>query len=545
MTTTEHDYIIIGAGSAGCVLANKLSAGGDAVLVLEAGPMDRDLLIHIPAGVYSVYKDPKLNWNYLAEPQDNLFGRQVETPRGKVVGGSSSINSMVYMRGHPLDYDRWADELGLGQWRYADCLPYFKAGEASDRGGDDWRGGDGPLGVTKGGGVSPLYGAFVEAGTQAGQGRSEDLNGFKPEGVALLDATKRNGRRCSAAVAHLRPALGRANLTLKTRAMTQRVLLEAARAVGVEFMLGGARHTARARKEVILCGGAINSPQLLMLSGIGPAAHLAEHGIDVAHDLPGVGQNLMDHATVVMQWRSKKPLAFHGADQPLRKAMIGLRWLMTRKGLAASSIWEAGGLIRGGADQPYPNLQYHFGAVGAAYEGTRIKLMQAFSLHIDQLRPASRGEVRLRSADPAEKPALHFNYLSAGRDEAELIDGVRRARELVNARAFDEWRGEEITPGPAARTDAEIAEAIRREVSTDYHPCGTCRMGVGDDAVVDAELRVNGVDGLRVVDASILPRIISANLNAPTQMIAARAADYILGRAQRPAEHARFSFQEG
>ncbi|MGB0505664.1 MAG: GMC oxidoreductase, partial [Pikeienuella sp.] len=301
----------------------------------------------------------------------------------------------------------------------------------------------------------------------------------------------------------------------------------------------------RARKEVILCGGAINSPQLLMLSGIGPAAHLAEHGIDVAHDLPGVGQNLMDHATMVMQWLSKKPLAFHGADQLARKAMIGLRWLMTRKGLAASSIWEAGGLIRGDADQPYPNLQYHFGAVGARYEGTKIKLMQAFSLHIDQLRPASRGEVRLRSADPSEKPALHFQYLSAGRDEAELVEGVRRARELVNAPAFDEWRGEEITPGPAAQTDAEITEAIRREVSTDYHPCGTCRMGMDDGAVVDEEMRVNGVEGLRVVDASVMPRIISANLNAPTQMIAARAADFILGREQRAAEFARFSFQVG
>lgn len=543
MEWDSYDFVIVGAGSAGCVLANKLSVDGATVLLLEAGPMDRNLLIHIPAGVYSVYRDPKLNWNYQSEPEHALAGRRVDTPRGKVVGGSSSINSMVYMRGHPLDYDAWETELGLTGWSYADCLPYFRAGEASDRGADEWRGGVGPLGVTKGGGANPLYDVFVEAGAQAGQGRSDDLNGYRPEGVALFDATKRDGRRCSAAVAHLAPALARPNLTLKTGVLMRRIIMDGLRAAGVEYAEAGQIKRADAG-EVILCGGAINSPHLLMLSGIGPAAHLCAHDIAPLHDLNGVGANLMDHATVVMKWACREPITMHRLGNPIRKAAVGARWLLRRDGPAASNIWEAGGLIRGNDQVAYPNLQYHFGAVGALFEGRRIRLQQAFSLHIDQLRPQSRGEVRLSSSDPATKAAIRFNYLEAHHDRRELVEGVRRARELVAAPAFDQFRGEEMLIGAGAQTDAEIESALLASIETDYHPCGTCRMGVDDDAVVDGEMRVQGVEGLRVVDASVMPQIISANLNAPTQMIAARAADFILGSPQLAPQHARFHFQE-
>ena len=538
------DYIIVGAGSAGCVLANKLGADGrKTILILEAGPMDHDLMIHVPAGVYRTWHEPKLNWNYHTEPEPELHDRSVFMPRGKVVGGSSSINSMVYMRGHPLDYDRWASECGLTQWRYEHCLPYFKAGETSDRGGDDWRGDSGPLGVSKGSFDNPLYDAFIAAGEQAGQGRSDDLNGFNPEGVARFDATKKNGRRCSAAVAHLRPALKRGNVTLLVRAMAKRVLFTGNRAYGIAFDHKGAERIVHAGTQVILSGGAINSPQLLMLSGIGPADHLSDKGIKPFVNLPGVGQNLQDHASIILQYECTKSFPIHKVDAPWRKAAAGLQWVFTRSGMAASNIWEAGGLIRGNDQVTYPNLQYHFGPVGFEYNDGDIKLLQAFAIHVDQLRPRSKGAMFLKSGNPYDKPSLHFAYLAEPGDLDELVEGVHKTRDLVAQNAFDDLRGAELVPGPQVGSDAEIRDWVRLATTTDFHPCGTCRMGHGADAVVDDEMRVYGVEGLRVVDASVIPQIMSGNMNAPTQMIAARAADHITGVPQLAPEKVKFAFE--
>ena len=541
-----YDYIIVGAGSAGCVLANRLSEDGTySVLVLEAGPMDRNPLIHIPAAVFKVFKNPKLNWNFMTEGEPETSNRSIEMPRGKVIGGSSSINSMVYMRGHPLDYDRWGNDFNLPKWSYAQCLPYFKAGETSDRGADDWRGGSGPLNTTKGKLESPLFEAFVDAGAQSDHGYSEDLNGYKPEGIARFDSTTRNGRRCSAAVAHLYPALRRKNCTLVTGATVQKITIEGDRATGIEYTHDGNLNRVEASHEIILSGGAINSPQILMLSGIGPADHLCKHGIEVKLDLPGVGQNLQDHPTVLVKYACTKSMAIHRALHPVNLAMAGTKWLFTRRGPAASVFWEAGGLIRSSHKMDYPDIEIQFGPAGFNFmKNNGISLDQAFTVHVDQSRPTSVGHIELRSANPADKPKMFFNYLETEDDRQRLIQGIRRTREIIAQKAFDPYRGEEIYPGPDLTTDAELLNYIKANVSTDYHPSCTCRMGMDADAVVDEEMRVHGINGLRVVDASIMPRITSANLNAPTQMIAARAADFILGRPQLEPFKANFHFME-
>ena len=544
-TFTNVDYVIVGAGSAGCVLANRLTeSGSDEVAILEAGPMDRDLMIHIPAGVYKVYRDPKINWNYVTEAEARLDGRSVDVPRGKVVGGSSSINSMVYMRGHPKDYDSWASEFGLDKWSFDQCLPYFRRCEASERGDSEWHGANGPLSVSKASLQNPLLDVFVEAGDQAGQGRTEDPNGYNPEGVTRLDSTKRNGRRCSAAVAHLRPALGRQNLTLQTRAVAQRILFDGDRAIGIEYKHGGKTKKILARKEVLLSGGAINSPQLLMLSGIGPADHLRQLGIKLHLDLSGVGQNLQDHPCFIMKYVCTKPVTIHKVTNPVNKMLVGAQWLINQTGLAASNIYEAGGCIRGNPGVEYGNLQYHFAPFGAEYQGGRIKLDQAFSIHVDLLRPKSVGHMELKSESINDKPAIHFNYLAEQDDQQQMIEAVRKVRELVKQSAFDRFRGEAITPGADAQTDDDISAWLKANIETDYHPCGTCRMGSDAMAVVDGEMNVRGLKGLRVVDASILPKVVSGNLNAPTQMIGERGADFIRGVAQMAPEHASFKFNE-
>lgn len=539
----EFDYIVIGAGSAGCVLAEKLSRDGcHDVLLLEAGPRDKNLMIHIPAGVYEAYRNPRINWNYNSASEQGLKDRSVWTPRGKVLGGSSSINSMVYMRGHPHDYDGWAKDFDLPSWQFKHCLPYFKSGEDSDRGGDMWRGQGGPLSVSQSKHQSPLIDAFLDAGEVTDQGQSDDLNGFNPEGLSRLDATIGNGQRCSAAVAHLKPARTRSNLTVLTGALVQKIAVKGNHIDHLVFRFEHELIKVKSRHDIILSGGAINSPQILMRSGIGPEDHLKSVGIKTEIKSNGVGHNLQDHATMVLQFASLKSFEMHQLNNPLKKMMVGMDWLCRRKGIATSHIWEAGGLIRSDDHQTRPNIQYHFGPTGFEEKDDQFKVTQGFSFHIDQLHPRSRGTVRLNPKDLDGDPVVTFNYMTDHNDLTDMMNGVKKARALIQSSAFKGLDGGEIGPTASAKSDDEIKEMIRENCATDYHPSGTCRMGNDDDAVVDEWGRVHGVEGLRVVDASIMPKIISGNLNAPTQMIASRIADHILGQQQQPAEIAEFAF---
>ncbi len=538
----EYDTIILGAGSAGCVLANRLSEDSSKkILVLEAGPMDRNLLIHIPAGVYRVFKDPSINWNYLSTTQPGCDDRQIDLPRGKVVGGSSSINSMVYMRGHPKDYDQWSQLPGLDHWSYAQCLPYFKRCETSDRGGDDYRGDSGPLGVSQSKLETPLYDAMLRAGEQSGQGTSDDLNGYKPEGIAKYDSTTRNGRRCSAATAHLKPALRRSNLTLLTGVLVQKILIENHRAVGVAVEQHGKVEEIRAEQVIVSCG-AIKTPQLLMLSGIGHATELSAHNIEVKHHLPGVGKNLQDHFTTITAYSCKQPVTLVHLANPLHKLRAGVQWMLTRKGEAASNVWEMGGLVNSDHDVEFPDLQYHFAPVYSTYQGRKITLYQGFQLNVDLLRPYSRGSVSLASANPDDAPLSDFKYFDDPRDMKVMIKGYHRMQELLQQPAFDEYRGTRIEPAPDKSSASEVEAYVRATASTDYHPCGTCKMGSGEDAVVDGNMKVHGIDGLFVVDASVMPDIVSGNLNAPVQMMAEMASDIIAGKSLLSKQHVRFHF---
>ena len=539
----QYDYVIAGAGSAGCVLANRLSEDPDSrVLILEAGPRDRNLFIHMPAGVYKVWKNRAINWNYASAPQAELAGRAIPVPRGRVLGGSSSINAMVYLRGHPNDYDRWATAFALPDWDYAHCLPYFRKSERSERGANDWHGDKGPLGVSIGRSQNVLYDAFVEAGGQSGVGRSDDLNGFQPEGLARYDSTKWNGRRCSAAVAYLHPAAHRPNLTIQTGALVTRIDFDGNRAAGLTYQRGGAAISVRAAREVILCGGSINSPQLLMLSGIGPEAALRQHGIALRSHLPGVGQNLQDHVDVMLQWHCTQPVTLARLANPLARLAAGAEWLLQRSGPAASNIWEAGGLVRTDASVSAPNIQYHFGPVAVDYAGDRIVLKQGFQLHVSQLRQQSRGRLELVSADPGAAPRIEFGFLATAQDRRELVEGIKLARQIVAQPAFAPFRGAAITPDAAARSDADILDFVRQTSETEFHPSCTCRMGHDAMAVTGPDLKVHGIDCLRVVDASVMPEVISANLNATVMMIAEKAADIIRGHPALPASRPKFAF---
>ena len=541
-----YDYVIIGAGSAGCVLAEKLSRSGQHhVLLLEAGPRDLNPMIHIPAGVYSAYRNPTINWNYDSAPEVALNNRSVWTPRGKVLGGSSSINSMVYMRGHPEDYNQWAEAFDLPAWRFQHCLPYFKAGEASDRGESPWRGGHGPLSVSQSKHQSPLIDAFLLSGAQSGQGQSDDLNGYNPEGVARLDATIGNGQRCSAAVAHLKPARNRNNLTVIIGAMVDRLTVKGNTAPSLIFSHRGQRFRVEAEQEIILSGGAINSPQILLRSGIGPEDHLKEAGITPQINLPGVGQNLQDHATMVLQFKSLKSFEMHRLNNPVKKLTTGLNWMFRRQGVATSHIWEAGGLIRSHDNADRPDIQYHFGPTGFEEKDGQFNVTQGFSFHIDQLRPKSRGQVRLNPKDVMAAPVVTFNYMTDPADLTEMMNGIKKARALVSQPGFKDLNGGETGATASAQTDDAIKDMIRAHCATDYHPSCSCRMGYDADAVVDEWGRVHGVEGLRVVDASIMPNVISGNLNAPTQMMAARIADHMLSQNPLPPEMPDYAFMAG
>ena len=528
----RFDYVIVGAGSAGCVLADRLSADGKhRVLVLEFGGSDRSVFIQMPSALAIPMNMDKYNWRYESEPEPHLGGRRLHTPRGKGLGGSSSINGLVYIRGNPLDFERWRDE-GARGWGYADVLPYFKRAERRAEGGDDYRGGDGPLDTTYGPLKNPLYQAWIDAAAQAGYPLTKDVNGARQEGFGRMDMTVRDGARCSAAKAYLRPAMKRANVTVLTHALATRVVFEGRVAVGLEYERGGRRHIVQANREVILSGGSINTPQLLQLSGIGPTAELGKHGINVIADRAGVGANLQDHLEFYFQMACTQPVSLYPAMSRLAKGWIGARWLLRRDGLGATNHFESCGFIRSRAGIRYPDIQYHFFPLAVSYDGHSMAKEHGFQAHVGPMRSNSRGSVTLRSADPHAKPVIRFNYMSHADDWTEMRACVRLTREIFQQAAFAPYRGREIAPGSEVTSDAEIDAFIAAKVESAYHPSCSCRMGAADDplAVVDAELRVIGVERLRVVDSSVMPSITTGNLNAPTIMIGEKGADHILGQ---------------
>jgi len=530
------DYVIVGAGSAGCVLADRLTEDGrNSVLVLENGGSDRSMFIQMPTALSIPMNMPRFNWFYHTEPEPHLGGRKLHTPRGKVLGVSSSINGLVYVRGNPHDFDRWEQE-GAHGWSYRNVLPYFRRAEKRAAGGDEYRGDSGKLCTTNGTLENPLNPVWIEAGKQAGYPVTADMNGFQQEGFGRMDMTVGDGKRCSAANAYLRPAMRRSNLAVRTHALVTRVLFEGRRAVGVRYERGGHEVVVRVRREVIISAGPINSPQLLKLSGIGPQAELAAAGIPVVHDLPGVGENLQDHLEFYFQVASLEPITLYKHMNPLRKALIGARWLLTRDGLGATNHFEAGGFIRSRAGIRYPDIQYHFLPMAVSYDGSSLAQEHGFQAHVGPMRSKSKGWVRLASPNAQDKPRILFNYLSDPDDWTEMRACVRLTREVFSQLAFDRYRGREIQPGIDVQTDEQIDAFIREKVESAYHPSCSCKMGDENDpmAVVDPHTEVRGLEGLRVVDSSIMPSITTGNLNAPTIMLAEKAADHILGKNMLP-----------
>lgn len=530
----QADYVIVGAGSAGCAMAYRLAHAGRSVIVIEHGGSDAGPFIQMPAALSYPMNMSMYDWGYRTDPEPHLGGRTLATPRGKVIGGSSSINGMIYVRGHARDFDHWA-ESGAAGWSYADVLPYFKRMEHwhdGGHGGDpEWRGTDGPLHITRGPRRNPLTRAFVEAGQQAGYPVTGDYNGQQQEGFGPFDATIWKGRRWSAANAYLRPALKLENCTL-VRGLARRVVIEDGRATGVEISRNGRTEVISARAEVILAASSLNSPKLLMLSGIGPAGHLKEHGIAVVADRKGVGQNLQDHLELYIQQAATKPVSLYKYWNIFGKAMIGAQWLFTGTGLGASNQFESAGFIRSAEGVDYPDIQYHFLPIAVRYDGKVAAEGHGFQAHVGPMRSKSRGAVTLRSGDPKDAPRILFNYMSHPDDWRDFRKAIRLTREIFAQDAFAPFRGQEIQPGKAVQSDDALDDFIREHVESAYHPCGTCKMGRADDpaAVVDAQCRVIGVDGLRVADSSIFPRITNGNLNAPSIMTGEKTADHILGR---------------
>jgi choline dehydrogenase len=531
----EADFVIIGSGSAGAALAYRLSEDGKhSVIVIEYGGSDFGPLIQMPSALSFPMNMNRYDWGFSSEPEPHLGGRVLATPRGKVLGGSSSINGMVYVRGHARDFDHWSEQGATG-WSYADVLPYFKRMENSIGGEDGWRGTSGPLNIQRGPRKNPLYAAFVEAGQQAGFELTEDYNGSKQEGFGAMEQTIHGGRRWSTANAYLRPALKRQNVSL-VKGFARKVVIENQRAVGVEIEARKQIQVVKARREVIVAASSINSPKLLMLSGIGPAEHLHQNGIEVVVDRPGVGQNLQDHMELYIQQESIQPITLYSILNPFSKALIGAEWLFFKSGLGATNHFEAAAFVRSKAGVDYPDIQYHFLPAAVRYDGKAAAKSHGFQAHVGPMRSKSRGTIKLRSNDPRAKPEIRFNYMSHPDDWADFRHCIRLTREIFGQPAFDPYRGKEISPGAHVQSDEELDTFIREHAESAYHPCGTCRMGRADDpqSVVDPECRVIGVEGLRVADSSIFPRVTNGNLNAPSIMTGEKAADHILGRAPLP-----------
>ncbi|MBT3391695.1 MAG: choline dehydrogenase [Chloroflexi bacterium] len=529
----QYDTIIVGGGSAGCVLANRLSADkNNAVLVLEAGRPDSwwDLFIQMPAALTYPIGSKHYDWCYESEPEPFMHNRRIYQGRGKILGGSSSINGMIFQRANPMDYERWAADPGMEGWDYAHCLPYFQRMENSLAGGDEkFRGFDGPLVLERGPATNPLFTAFFEAVQQAGYPLTDDVNGYKQEGFAPFDRNIRKGRRMSASRTYLHPVMDRPNLEVRTRTLVTRILFEGKRAVGVEVSTRGKKSEKIYGKDIILSGGAINSPQLLQLSGVGNAAELAALGIPVVHDLPGVGENLQDHLEVYVQFSCKQPVSVYPALKWYNKPWVGLQWLLFKKGPAASNHFEGGGFARSNEAVEYPNLMFHFLPVAIRYDGTSPSGGHGYQVHVGPMYSDARGSIKIKSTDPTEYPALRFNYLSTDQDRREWVEAIHVARNILNQPAFEPYNAGEVSPGPSVKTDEEILAWVGRDGETAYHPSCTCKMGTDAMAVVDPNtMRVHGVEGLRVVDSSVLPYVPNANNYAPTMMLAEKAADLIL-----------------
>jgi choline dehydrogenase len=542
--TEQYDVVIVGGGSAGSALANRLSADpGVSVLVLEAGRPDYlwDPLIHMPAALTMPIGNRFYDWKYSSEPEPHMHGRRIYHARGKVLGGSSSINGMIFQRGNPLDYERWGADPGMEQWDYAHCLPYFKKMETTRAGADDFRGGDGPLILERGPATNPLFGAFMGAVQQAGYTLTDDVNGYRQEGFARFDRTVNHGRRWSAARAYLHPVMKRPNLTVRTRTLVHRVLMSGSRAVGVEFSYGrGTTQQVRAG-EVILCGGAFNSPQLLQLSGIGNADELTALGITPVLDLPGVGENLQDHLEVYVQHASTQPVSLNPKLKWRARPWIGAQWLLFRRGPGATNHFEAGGFARSNDEVTYPNLMFHFLPIAVRYDGSAPASDHGYQVHIGPMYSDSRGSVKITSTDPRVHPALRFNYLSTEQDRREWVEAISVARSILSQPAFAAYDGGELSPGPAVTTDDEVLDWVARDGETALHPSCTAAMGTGPMSVVDpATMRVHGADGLRVVDASVMPYVTNGNIYAPVMMLAEKAADIIVGATPLPAEPTPF-----
>ncbi|AXR06147.1 choline dehydrogenase [Salinimonas sediminis] len=533
------DYIIVGAGSAGCVLANRLSHNADhKVLLIETGGSDKSIFIQMPTALSIPMNTEKYAWQFHTEPEPYLDNRVMHCPRGKVLGGSSSINGMVYVRGHAKDFDEW-EQYGAQQWNYQHCLPYFKRAEQWYLGEDEYRGGEGPLGTNNGNEMkNPLYGAFIEAGKQAGYAETFDYNGAQQEGFGPMHMTVKDGQRCSASRAYLDPVKSRDNLTIVTHATVHKVLLEGKKAVGVRYKHDDKMIEARAATSVILSAGSIGSPHLLQLSGIGNATHLEKAGIECLHHLPGVGENLQDHLEFYFQFRCKQPITLNRELDLVSKGMIGARWMLFKTGLGATNHFESCGFIRSKAGVEWPDLQYHFLPAAIRYDGKSAFDGDGFQVHIGHNKPRSRGFVRVKTNSPDDAPAIQFNYLQHADDIEGFRACVRLTREIINQQAFDAYRGSEIQPGEAIQTDEQIDAFVRSAVESAYHPSCSCKMGEDDMAVVDSTTRVHGIDNLHVVDSSIFPTIPNGNLNGPTIMVAEKAADHILGNHLLPVENA-------